>query len=125
MLAGIRQFLVITTKYDQTSFQKLLGSGSELGVSFSYATQDNPDGIAQAFLIGESFIGNDSCSLILGDNIFYGTGLGNQLKEVQANSGAHIFAYEVPDPERYGVVEFDSEGKAISIEEKPTFPKSN
>jgi glucose-1-phosphate thymidylyltransferase len=125
MLAGIREMLVITTKQDQESFQKLLGTGSELGVSFSYATQDNPDGIAQAFLIGESFIDNEPCALILGDNIFYGVGLGNQLQNIQVGNGAHIFAYEVTDPERYGVIEFDSTRKALSIEEKPLNPKSN
>jgi glucose-1-phosphate thymidylyltransferase len=125
MLAGIREILIITTKQDQESFQKLLGTGSDLGVSFTYATQDNPDGIAQAFLIGESFISNEPCALILGDNIFYGVGLGNQLQTINQADGAHIFAYEVTDPERYGVIEFDTSGKAISIEEKPLHPKSN
>lgn len=125
MLAGIREMLIITTRQDQESFQKLLGTGRELGVSFTYAVQENPDGIAQAFIIGESFINNEPCSLILGDNIFYGLGLGSQLQTLQPNNGAHIFAYEVTDPERYGVVEFNSAGKAISIEEKPLSPKSN
>ena len=125
MLAGIREILVITTKQDQESFQKLLGTGHELGITFTYAVQENPDGIAQAFIIGESFIDNEPCALILGDNIFYGIGLGSQLQTIQANEGAHIFAYEVTDPERYGVIEFDSSGKAISIEEKPLTPKSN
>jgi len=125
MLAGIREMLIITTKQDQESFQKLLGTGHELGVTFTYAVQENPDGIAQAFIIGESFINNEPCALILGDNIFYGIGLGSQLQTIQANEGAHIFAYEVTDPERYGVIEFDSSGKAISIEEKPLTPKSN
>jgi len=125
MLAGIREILIITTKPDQESFQKLLGTGSKLGVSFTYALQDNPDGIAQAFLIGESFIGDEQCALILGDNIFYGIGLGNQLQTIKHVDGAHIFAYEVTDPGRYGVIEFDKVGKAISIEEKPADPKSN
>ena len=125
MLAGIREMLIITTKQDQESFQKLLGTGHELGITFTYAVQENPDGIAQAFIIGESFIDNEPCALILGDNIFYGIGLGSQLQTIQANEGAHIFAYEVTDPERYGVIEFDSSGKAISIEEKPLTPKSN
>lgn len=125
MLAGIREMLIITTKQDQESFQKLLGTGHELGVTFTYAVQENPDGIAQAFIIGESFIDHEPCALILGDNIFYGIGLGSQLQTIQANHGAHIFAYEVTDPERYGVIEFDSSGKAISIEEKPLTPKSN
>ena len=125
MLAGIREILIITTKQDQESFQKLLGTGSEVGVSFTYAVQENPDGIAQAFLIGEDFIDNETCALILGDNIFYGIGLGSQLQTIQADGGAHIFAYEVTDPERYGVIEFDTNGKAISIEEKPATPKSN
>jgi len=125
MLAGIREILIITTEQDQESFQNLLGTGSELGVSFTYAIQDNPDGIAQAFLIGESFISNEPCALILGDNIFYGIGLGSQLQTIQAGAGAHVFAYEVTDPERYGVIEFDPNGKAISIEEKPLRPKSN
>ncbi len=125
MLAGIREILIITTKQDQESFQKLLGTGIAFGVSFTYATQDNPDGIAQAFLIGESFISNEPCALILGDNIFYGVGLGNQLQRINQADGAHIFAYEVTDPERYGVIEFDNSGKAISIEEKPVNAKSN
>jgi len=125
MLAGIREMLIITTKQDQESFQKLLGTGKELGISFTYAIQENPDGTAQAFLIGESFINNESCALILGDNIFYGVGLGNQLKKMITGYGAHIFAYEVTDPERYGVIEFDPNGKAVSIEEKPLNPKSN
>jgi len=125
MLAGIREILIITTKQDQGSFQNLLGTGSELGVSFTYAVQESPDGIAQAFLIGEDFISNEPCALILGDNIFYGVGLGSQLQTVKADGGAHIFAYEVSDPGRYGVIEFDSTGKALSIEEKPLNPKSN
>lgn len=125
MLAGIRDILIITTKQDQESFQKLLGSGSDIGVSFTYAVQEQPNGIAEAFLIGESFIKNGPCALILGDNIFYGVGLGKQLKSIQVDIGAHIFAQEVADPERYGVIEFDSNGQAISIEEKPQQPKSN
>lgn len=125
MLAGIREILIITTKQDQESFRKLLGSGSDIGVSFTYAVQEQPNGIAEAFLIGESFIKNEPCALILGDNIFYGVGLGKQLKSIQVDIGAQIFAQEVADPERYGVVEFDSSGQAISIEEKPQQPKSN
>lgn len=125
MLAGIRDILIITTKQDQESFQKLLGSGSDIGVSFTYAVQEQPNGIAEAFLIGESFIKNGPCALILGDNIFYGVGLGKQLKSIQVDIGAQIFAQEVADPERYGVIEFDSNGQAISIEEKPQQPKSN
>jgi glucose-1-phosphate thymidylyltransferase len=125
MLAGIREILIITTDQDQDSYRRLLGDGGTYGVSFSYATQKNPDGLAQAFVIGENFISQDRCALILGDNIFYGTGLGNQLKQLVDVDGAHIFAYKVKDPERYGVVEFDKRGKVISIEEKPIAPRSN
>ena len=125
MLAGIREILVITTPQDQESFIRLLGDGERYGVSFSFLTQESPDGLAQAFLIGERFIGRDSCALVLGDNIFYGDGLGTQLKEILNVDGAHIFAYKVKDPERYGVVEFDRNGKVSSIEEKPKSPKSS
>ena len=125
MLAGIREILVITTPQDQESFIRLLGNGDRYGVSFSFLAQESPDGLAQAFLIGENFIGKDSCALVLGDNIFYGDGLGTQLKEILNVNGAHIFAYKVKDPERYGVVEFDRNGKVSSIEEKPKSPKSS
>ena len=125
MLAGIREILVITTPQDQESFIRLLGDGERYGVSFSFLTQESPDGLAQAFLIGERFIGRDSCALVLGDNIFYGDGLGTQLKEILNVHGAHIFAYKVKDPERYGVVEFNKDGKVSSIEEKPKTPKSS
>ena len=125
MLAGIREILLITTPEDQQSFQRLLGDGKKYGISISFAAQESPDGLAQAFIIGESFIGSDSCALVLGDNIFYGDGLGSQLKFLTNLEGAHIFAYKVKDPERYGVVEFDQSGKVISLEEKPKKPKSN
>jgi len=125
MLAGIREILLITTPEDQQSFQRLLGDGKKYGISISFAAQESPDGLAQAFIIGESFIGSDSCALVLGDNIFYGDGLGTQLKFLTNLEGAHIFAYKVKDPERYGVVEFDQSGKVISLEEKPKKPKSN
>lgn len=125
MLAGIREILIITTPQDQDSFRRLLGDGKKYGVSFSFAVQESPDGLAQAFLIGESFIGSDSCALVLGDNIFYGDGLGTQLRSLNNIEGAHIFAYKVKDPERYGVVEFDNSGKVISLEEKPRNPKSS
>ena len=125
MLAGIRENLVITTPQDEESFIRLLGNGDRYGVSFSFLAQESPDGLAQAFIIGERFIGRDSCALVLGDNIFYGDGLGTQLKEILNVNGAHIFAYKVKDPERYGVVEFDRNGKVSSIEEKPKSPKSS
>ena len=125
MLAGIREILVITTPQDEESFIRLLGNGDRYGVSFSFLAQESPDGLAQAFIIGERFIGRDSCALVLGDNIFYGDGLGTQLKEILNVNGAHIFAYKVKDPERYGVVEFDRNGKVSSIEEKPKSPKSS
>lgn len=125
MLAGIKDILFITTPQDQALFQKLLGDGSRLGCNFSYAIQEEPNGLAQAFVIGEEFIGNDSCALVLGDNIFYGQSLRNALTESRNPEGGVVFAYHVSDPERYGVVEFDAENKAISIEEKPTKPKSN
>ena len=124
MLTGIREILIITTPQDQGSFMRLLGDGSRYGVSFTFAVQENPEGLAQAFLIGERFIGAGSSALILGENIFYGSALGAQLKELREPSGALIFAYKVKDPERYGVIEFDSTGKVTSIEEKPLKPKS-
>ncbi len=126
MLAGIREVLIISTPDDLPSFRKLLGDGSEFGIELSFAEQPSPDGLAQAFLIGESFIGDSSVCLILGDNIFYGYGFSAMLHEAAARtSGATVFGYHVSDPERFGVVEFDPSGKAISIEEKPTAPKSN
>jgi len=126
MLAGIRDILIITTPEDQASFQRLLGDGSRFGVNFTYAVQPKPEGLAQAFLIGEEFIGSDRVALILGDNIFYGAKLSKLLlNAAEREVGATVFGYHVCDPERFGVVEFDSEGKAISIEEKPAHPKSN
>ncbi len=125
MMAGISEILIITTPHDQIMFQKLLGDGKELGCNFQYAIQAEPNGLAQAFVIGESFIGDDNVALILGDNIFYGTGLEQLLRENSNPSGGVVFAYHVSDPERYGVVEFDKNNNALSIEEKPTSPKSN
>ncbi len=125
MLADIREILIISTPADLPSFQKLLGDGSRLGCSFSYAEQPSPDGLAQAFVIGEKFIGNDKVALILGDNIFYGSSMGNLMRANNDPDGGVVFAYHVTDPERYGVVEFDKDAKAISIEEKPAQPKSN
>lgn len=124
MSAGIREILIISTPKDLPLFERLLGDGSQLGCSFSYAEQPEPNGLAQAFLIGESFIGNDSVALILGDNIFYGTGLQTTLQNCTNPEGGIIFAYEVQDPERYGVVAFDASGKATSLEEKPKNPAS-
>jgi len=124
-LAGIREILIITTPEDLPSFQRLLGDGSLYGASLTYAVQSKPNGLAEAFIIGESFISRDHVALILGDNIFHGVGLGKQLREIALANGATIFAYKVSDPERYGVVEFSESGKVLSIEEKPTKPKSN
>jgi len=124
MLTGIREILIITTPQDQGSFKRLLGDGSKYGVSFTFAVQENPEGLAQAFLIGEKFIGLEPSALILGDNIFYGSTLGTQLKGLREPSGAMIFAYRVKDPERYGVIELNATGKVMSIEEKPLKPKS-
>ena len=125
MLAGIREILIITTPDDQSAFQRLLGDGSDLGCQFEYAVQKVPNGLAQAFVIGKNFIGQDKVALILGDNIFFGTGFGRLLRQHTDPSGAVIFAAPVHDPERYGVVEFDENRKAISIEEKPSEPKSH
>ncbi|HEX5152075.1 MAG TPA: glucose-1-phosphate thymidylyltransferase RfbA [Parafilimonas sp.] len=125
MLAGIKEILIITTPDDSAQFKRLLGNGEELGCSFSYAVQEKPNGLAQAFIIGEDFIGNDKVALILGDNIFYGSGFSKLVQSFNDIEGAAIFAYEVSDPERYGVVEFDNDFKALSIEEKPKHPKSN
>jgi glucose-1-phosphate thymidylyltransferase len=125
MMAGIREILIISTPHDLPNFQKLLGDGKSLGCSFSYAVQEVPNGLAQAFVIGESFIGKDKVALILGDNIFYGVGLGRMLRKLNDPDGGIVFAYHVSDPERYGVVEFDEQGRILSIEEKPQKPKSN
>lgn len=124
MLSGIKDILIISTPQDLPQFQKLFGDGSHLGLNFSYAEQAVPNGLAQAFVIGEQFIGNDACALVLGDNIFYGMGLGKTLEKNANPDGGIVYAYQVSDPERYGVVEFDHEMKAISIEEKPIKPKS-
>jgi glucose-1-phosphate thymidylyltransferase len=125
MMAGINEILIITTPEDNASFKRLLGDGSQVGCRFEYAVQEIPNGLAQAFVIGEKFIGSDKVALVLGDNIFYGTGLGRQLQALNNVEGGYVFAYEVSDPERYGVVEFDEENKVLSIEEKPAQPKSN
>ena len=125
MLAGIKEILIISTPHDLPHFQKLLGDGTRIGCNFSYAEQPSPDGLAQAFIIGADFIGNDSVALVLGDNIFYGSGLSKLLQQSTNPDGGVVFAYQVQDPERYGVVEFDKNQKAISIEEKPENPKSN
>lgn len=125
LMAGIREILIITTPEDRSAFEKLLGDGSQVGCEFHFATQPKPEGLAQAFIIGEDFVGEDKVALILGDNIFYGAGLQDTLKAHTDPDGGVVFAYHVNDPQRYGVVEFDKENKAISIEEKPSEPKSN
>ncbi|GAB3505199.1 glucose-1-phosphate thymidylyltransferase RfbA [Spirosoma knui] len=125
MLAGIREVLIISTPHDLPHFEKLLGDGSQIGCQFSYAVQPSPDGLAQAFIIGEKFIGNDKVALVLGDNIFYGSGLSKLLQTNNDPDGGVVFAYKVHDPERYGVVEFDGDHRVVSIEEKPKQPKSN
>ncbi len=125
MMAGIREVLIITTPEDNAQFKRLLGDGSHVGCRFEYAVQEVPNGLAQAFVIGADFIGKDKAALVLGDNIFYGTGLGSQLKSLNDVEGGYVFAYQVSDPERYGVVEFNDDMNAVSIEEKPKEPKSN
>ncbi|QDP98318.1 glucose-1-phosphate thymidylyltransferase RfbA [Microlunatus elymi] len=125
IFAGIRDVLVITTPHDADSFRRLLGDGSQFGIAISYATQPEPNGLAQAFVIGRDFVGDDSVALVLGDNIFYGPGLGSQLRRFATVDGGAVFAYWVSDPERYGVVEFDDQQRAISLEEKPEKPQSN
>ncbi len=125
MMAGIKEVLIITTPEDNAQFKRLLGDGSHVGCRFEYAVQEVPNGLAQAFVIGADFIGKDKAALVLGDNIFYGTGLGSQLKSINDVEGGYVFAYQVSDPERYGVVEFDDNMNAVSIEEKPKEPKSN
>jgi len=125
MMAGIKEILIITTPEDNSSFKRLLGNGSQIGCTIEYAIQEIPNGLAQAFVIGEKFIGHDKVALVLGDNIFYGAGLGRQLQALNKIDGGYVFAYEVSDPERYGVVEFDANNNVLSIEEKPSQPKSN
>jgi len=125
MMAGINEVLIITTPEDNPQFKRLLGDGSKIGCRFEYAVQEVPNGLAQAFVIGESFIGDDKVALVLGDNIFYGTGMGKQLQQLKNVEGGYVFAYQVADPERYGVVEFDEKFNALSIEEKPAHPKSH
>ena len=125
MMSGISEILIISTPHDLPMFEKLLGDGKKFGCRFEYAVQENPNGLAEAFIIGKNFIGNDKVALILGDNIFYGSGLGRLLQQNNNPDGGVIYAYHVHDPERYGVVDFDKQGKALSIEEKPAVPKSN
>ncbi len=125
MMSGIKDILIITTPHEQAMFKRLLGDGSDWGINLQYEAQPSPDGLAQAFIIGEQFIGNDKVALVLGDNIFHGSDLGTSLQQCTDPDGGTVFAYQVSDPERYGVVEFDTDMKAISIEEKPTQPKSN
>jgi glucose-1-phosphate thymidylyltransferase len=125
MMAGISEVLIITTPEDNAQFRRLLGDGSQVGCRFAYAVQEKPNGLAQAFVIGAEFVGRDKVALVLGDNIFYGVGLGRQLQKLNTVDGGYVFAYEVSDPERYGVVEFDSSNNVLSIEEKPARPKSN
>jgi len=125
MLAGVREILIITTPHDQSAFQTLLGDGSQFGIQIEYAIQPKPEGLAQAFIIGEKFLNGDSCLMILGDNIFHGAGLGHQLQETLPKSGAHIFTYTVSDPTQYGVLNLDEEGRPSAIEEKPKNPTSN
>ena len=125
MAAGLREILIITTPDDSEPFSRLLGDGSDLGMTIEYAVQPKPEGLAQAFLIGAEFLAGDQAALILGDNLFYGHGLGRKLSALTNQSGAHVFAYEVANPSEYGVVEFDADGKALSVEEKPANPKSN
>ncbi|WP_149955234.1 glucose-1-phosphate thymidylyltransferase RfbA [Zafaria cholistanensis] len=125
MLAGIRDILIITTPQDQDQFQRLLGDGSQWGINLTYRTQPTPDGLAQAFVIGADHIGTEGAALVLGDNIFHGPGLGRQLRKLTRGEGATVFGYHVADPTAYGVVEFDAEGRAVSLEEKPAVPKSN
>ncbi len=125
MMAGIRDILVISTPSDLPRFRQLFGSGEQWGVNFSYTEQPKPEGLAQAFILGRSFVGNDRVSLILGDNIFYGQGLGEKLKAVANQTGANVFGYYVKDPERYGVVQFDADGKVLNVEEKPVSPRSH
>jgi glucose-1-phosphate thymidylyltransferase len=125
MLAGIREMLIISTPQDFDSFKRLLGSGEKYGVRFDFAIQEEPKGLADAFIVGANFVGDDKVSLILGDNIFYGSGLGSQLSKLRNVDGAHIFAYKVQDPQRYGVVEFDSDGRVVTLEEKPLNPRSS
>ncbi len=124
MLTGLRELLLITTPHDQPAFRRLLGDGGQFGLSLHYVVQDRPNGLAEALLLGESFLDGDKCALILGDNLFYGPGLGTHLRQNVDLTGALIFAYQVKDPERYGVVEFDGDGRVLSIEEKPAAPKS-